>query len=522
MAKEKKPNPLPWLPTLSAKKPEPVVEDPETLVLLGELAEAIKRTDGGDLTEERFRRQWPSLHFRLRQWFGSLPKAFSVLLKRELGGPWSGAEVLGRLDTWFRTGEPMSLDRLMASDWHAARALVQHFGSFENAMGKAGLDPVLCSYDRRCDPQELAERGFLEWGFPGATVSESDILRRDPLFLGRLKWAAGSIEGFSQLVERWLEGLPELWMVHERGQVIRMPLRVWTVSSRGGRGRLLPGVDRVSHAAFTTGFGPGHHVCLASSFGRLALLDPAETPLVGKAFQGTIGRSQSWRKGERTVNLVAVGGHSSGLALVTKSGRMKVVQASQLARFKQPETDVLALEGSDRLVAAAGLPGGFAQQGEEIPERIAVVMKSGRVAVFPSDAVPWMTKLGKGTYRLSLARSGKDEAVAVVGLSARRSELVLVATDGRVRRVDGMALPIRRSEAQGIRVWPASLVTAVSGACDDLVWMLSKQGRLLAFPLDEIRQSKGGRQGVVGLDLHGGDTAIAAGCTPRFPTSEQE
>lgn len=518
MAKEKRPREMPWLPSLGKKEEVVPAEDAQTDALLRELAEAVRQTAAGDLVEERFRVVWPGLHFRVRQWFGSTHRAFTLLLKKELGRRWKPSDVLGKLDTWFRTGEPMSLDGLLRSDRHAAEALVEHFGSYEAAMSRAGLDPVLASYDRRCDLDVLAERGFLEWGFPFVQVSEAEVMRKDPLLLGRMLWAAGSLEGFSGLVERWLEGQSELWCMHERGQIVRMPLRVWEVTSRGARGRLLPNIEKVSSAFFAAGFGPGHRVCLVSSTGRAVPLDPAEVPMVGRAASGVAVRTVSWRKGERTVGLAPVGGRSPGLALVTRAGRIKVVGASHVGRFRTPEIEVMPVEGSDRVVLAAGLTpmeGGEGVEGAPgRPERLAVVMKSGRVAVFPMDAVPWASRRGKGSYRLSLARSGKDEPLAVVGSSAQRPDLVLATADGRVRRVNAMELPERRHEVQGVQVWPVTLVGAAAGGPDDLVWMVSRHGRLLAFPMEDIRRSKGGRQGVVGMDLHGGDATVAVGCTP--------
>ncbi len=499
-----------------AEAPEPTLvegdvgEDTEGAALLDELLVAVRTLDVKGLTDERFRRQYGSLHFRLRQWFGSLSRAFQLLLKREVGDTLSTADVLGYLERWYRTGEPMTLSGLMLRDRHMAFAAVTLFGRLEDALLRAGIDPMLASYERRCDINELCERAFVEWGVPYASVSEVDIARRDPLFLARAVWASGSFEAFSREVEGWLVGQPELLVVSDRGQLSRLPLRTWDVTSRGGRGRLMPGVERVAAGTVFGGAGAGHAVALVSSMGRMLRVSDVDIRIVSSASGGETARGGNWKKGERTAGVCKVGGLAGPLALVTRGGRIKVVQERHLVKVREPGAPLLGLEGQDKVAIATSL-GSWGESEGGRPERVAVVMKSGRIAVFPSESISWMSALGKGSYRLALCRSGKDEPVAVVGLSKERSNLLLAMADGRVRRVDGMSIPVRGGPTQGVRVWSSGVIAACSGSDSAVVWMCSRQGRLLGFLMSDVRQSVGGRRGVSGINLLGGDVVVGAG-----------
>jgi len=463
--------------------------------LLERLAELGFEGRSDELTEPRFRRKHADFHYTLRSRFGSYSNAVGLLAKRELGSPLTAKQLLAQLKEMYGSGQPVTLESLIVEDLHLARAVVGEFGALANAWEEFGIDPATAEEDRRWERDKIfAEMLELVGDSPG-DFSEDELLSDDPLLREVIRLAFGSFASFRKEFPLWVEEQPALFVYWGRQLLSRILLRSVSLTSRATKGRNLHEVSRIRNCFAGSS---GQRLCFISTEGLLYPLDKAQIPFVSFGVDsGKAGyKLPALSRGEKPVAFLSWEEREGYLAMVTRLGRLKLVDLATFKRVRQQGTTMIRLAAGDQLAAATLIPKDFA--------RVAVVTRNGRAVAFGRESLKLSTRTSMGVIRLRFDTDRNAEPVSILGFSDDE-DLVLLGRNGNLLRLRNEEVPTRKGASLGRKLWKTQVVS--TAVCPEQAKLLlaTKRGRILHFWDAQVPLRHVQRIGVMGIRLETDD-----------------
>ena len=463
-------------------------------LLDGVIAAALEKP-GPELVEHRFRKHYPDLHFKLRNRFGSYAAAKGLALKRVVGSPIESRHVLSWLRELYATGQPVTLESLVQADPARARVLVEQFSTLPRAWAELGVDAATAGQDRRWERVELYRTAIETASGTASSIAESELASSHPLFCEALRLSFGSFKAFRKEFLSWLSEQSKTYVLSGRWQLSKMLAGEMQVTSRGAKGKKYSSLQKVQGSFHV---GAGHRVFVLTNLGLLYPVDSREVPFStgnGDELQGY--RLQGYKRGEKPVSVVSWGAQDGYLALITRGGRLKIIDLKTIRRVRSSGLSMVRLVGRDRLACAAVIPHDF--------ERIVVLTAQGRAVSFEPESIRPSSRRTMGVMRIRYEKGRKDEPVAVLGLRGY-DDVLLMGKNGNLLRFCNKDVATRKGASMGRRVWRSTIAGACVGSGNRTVLITTKKGRFLAFGVEDVPRRQVARLGVIGIRLDSDDS----------------
>ena len=472
------------------------VADIETLTdedkeLLARLGEAGFEGRGGDLVEGRFRKKHPDLHFALRGRFSSFCNALAIALKHELGSPLTAREMQSFMKREYASGRALTLESLVARNPLMARAIVAQWGSLSSALEDLDIAASIAAHDRRWDKETIFAEVLDVLGDSPATPTEEAVREGGALLAEVLLGRFGNFSSFKKEFAVWLVEQPALFVVRGRNVLSRILLSDVGLASRPSKGKGMPGVQRVRWCATAP---PGDKLYAVSSDGLIYPVDVGSIPfLTSGALDGKAAvKMPAMGRGEKPVALVSLDVKGGALAMVTRRGRLKLVDVGKIKRIRQAGTTVLRLAADDQLAAAAVIPAETT--------RLAIVTRNGRAVAFQRDSLKLSTRTSMGVIRVRFEKERNAEPLALIGFRGDE-DVLLLGRNANLLRLRNSEIPTRKGASLGRRLWRTPVIAASAVPEQSKIVLASRKGRVLSFWDSQVPRRHVLRRGVMGIRL---------------------
>lgn len=476
----------------------------EDEALLDSMLEAALETKGLELVEQRFRKLHPELHFKVRGRFGSHGAALALALKRCVGSRIDPKHVVAWLRDLYGTGQPVTLESLVLADPLRTRALLEHFGALSSAWAELGVDAATAGQDRRWGREQLYLKAIETASGTASSITESELASNHPLFCEALRLSFGGFKAFRREFLQWLSQQSKTYVLSGRWQLTKMLTDEQPVTSRGAKGKRYSVFQKVQ-GAYTVG--SSKKVYVLTNLGLLYPVDTKEVPFAtssSEEFQGY--RLAGFTRGEKPISVISWGADDGYLALVTRGGRLKIIDLTTIRRVRSSGLSVVRLVGRDRLAAAAIIPPDF--------DRIVVLTLFGRAISFEPESIRASSRRTMGVMRVRYEKGRKDEAVEVMGLRGY-DDVVLMGRNGNLLRFCNKDIAPRKGASMGRRVWRSKVAGACVGSANRVVLIGTKKGRFLAFDIGDVPRRQVARLGVIGIRLDSDDSPESISSYPQ-------
>ena len=149
-------------------------------------------------------------------------------------------------------------------------------------------------------------------------------------------------------------------------------------------------------------------------------------------------------------------------------------------------------------------------------DKLCVFTAQGNMYQVKGMTIPRCKMKDKGTLIHALCKLDKDEVVHYTSFEALFESMLFFTTKrGYVKLVSGTEFETNRSVISATKLEPEDTIVSINQLCshevtaeDTRVFLLTKEGLSLTFPLEEVSQLKRSSRGVKGISLVGEDTVV--------------
>lgn len=300
----------------------------------------------------------------------------------------------------------------------------------------------------------------------------------------------------------------EAWVVSlsQQGKVKRMTLEEFALQHRGGKGitgsKLADG-DALAGVAVLAA---GEDLLAFTTGGRCVRASWDKIPQMERYAQGQPAESVFALEGGEKVTAFLRSNAVSGaryLAIATAKGVIKRTETDFLGRLRESGVRVITLSEGDHVIGAAASN----DAGEML-----MASASGKAVRFPETDVRVTGRDSQGVTGIKL--DGGDQAVGLAMVNDAVHVLTLTS-NGYGKRTPGSAYRKTARGTQGVsNAGDAGkvgrVVTVMAVGAKDGVLMVTRRGKALRVPCEEIRETGRSAAGVKAMNVEGGDGLAAA------------
>lgn len=327
--------------------------------------------------------------------------------------------------------------------------------------------------------------------------------------LSELKRKYGD-ERRTKIIEKEVEDVSDADLIEQEdmavtvtrdGYVKRMPLAIYHVQGRGGRGVIgltKKEEDSVEQLFVTT----THHVLLFfTSRGKVYHLRAYEIPVANRQARGTaIVNLVQVESGEKITAVMSVKDFSEGFVfMATKRG---IVKRCRLKEFDTPLRTkgivAISLSEEDELRWVKHTTG---------KDEVLLITSAGMAVRFKEEGVRCMGRQAAGVKGASL---GARDSIVGLAVPAKGEQVLVVGENGSGKRTPVEEYRLTARGAQGVRTLRLNEKTGkVVGACpvteDDELMIITAKGIVIRVPVKKISSQGRITQGVRLIRLDEGD-----------------
>jgi DNA gyrase subunit A len=264
--------------------------------------------------------------------------------------------------------------------------------------------------------------------------------------------------------------------------VKRMPIEVYKLQSRGGKGVITMGLKENDYPKSLISCKLKDYLLVISTLGRLYwlkayLVPEAQRYGAGKAIVNLV----KLQEGEGVSVIVNTRNFSkSYLVFITKKGKIKKVMAERFSNPRSNGVRAIPLLQGDELADVALA---------EISSEIFVATKAGKALRFSEARLRPMGRNAVGVRGIRLAQD--DEVVNII--SARHDDLVVSITDkgfGKATRLDEYRLQNRGGKGVinvKLKEKTGNVIKAVKASEKDNIILINSNGVSIMFPISSVR-----------------------------------
>jgi len=277
-----------------------------------------------------------------------------------------------------------------------------------------------------------------------------------------------------------------------KGYVKRVPLNVYDVQHRGGKGKM--GMASLEDDVVQDMFVAKNHDLLLffTNFGRVYSLQGFEVPEASRMARGrAIVNLLPLQKDERVVKLLCTRDmQGKFVVMVTKDGIIKRTDAESFSNIRSTGIRAVTLREGDELISCAQSSGN---------DGIILATRKGQGIHFKEDEVRAMGRQASGVIGIRL--KSKD---AVVGMEivGETGEVLFATEKGYGKKVKVEDFRLAHRGGLGVRTIPTDsrngMVIGLSTVtCDSDILLIDQVGKIIRLPGSEVRtmgrQAKGVR-----------------------------
>lgn len=281
-----------------------------------------------------------------------------------------------------------------------------------------------------------------------------------------------------------------------KGYIKRVPLEVYGVQHRGGKGKMgmatLEGSDDVIQDLFVA---KNHDELLFfTNLGRVYSMQVFEVPEGSRTAKGrAIVNLLPLAPGEQVVRLLCTRGmENKFVVMLTKQGIIKRTDAMDFAKIRSTGIRAITLHDNDELVFCRLSTGS---------QTIVIATALGQGIRFKEDEVRSMGRQAAGVIGIRL-KEGEDYVVGMEVVSEHGADILFATAKGYGKRVGVDDFRIAHRGGLGVRTIPTDSrngqVIGLAMVSDDSdILLIDQAGKIIRLPSQEIRtlgrQAKGVR-----------------------------
>lgn len=315
-------------------------------------------------------------------------------------------------------------------------------------------------------------------------------------------------DNYSSVPERSAEPLPSerettfnVITISQHGMAKRTPRHLFTRQHRGGMGVFGMDLQGEDEPIIVSGAEENQNLLFFTSKARVFRQSLNIIPSTAVNARGdAISTRFSIEPDEHLVAVLPEQARGY-VALVSKSGRIRLLRHHLFGEHMRPGTAMYNFNEFGPLASVCWTPG---------DSEIFVVTRQGMGIRFAEKAIS-----PQGDQAIKL--SGDDQVVGVVSVYPDSSVFILSA-DGRgaLRQMSGFA-PNKSPGGSGkIAIKSMKVIGATTVEMNDDLFIISKLGKLIRFPADEVPSTEGVVQGVNCMGLRGDEAAAVFKSGPIY------
>ena len=279
-----------------------------------------------------------------------------------------------------------------------------------------------------------------------------------------------------------------------KGYIKRVPLEVYGVQHRGGRGKMgmatLEGTDDVMQDVYVA---KNHDMFLFfTNFGRVYSLQGIEVPEASRIARGrAIINLLPLQDNEKVVKLLCARNlEGKFMVMLTKKGIIKRTDAMDFAKIRSTGIRALSLREDDELVFCSLSSGS---------DTIVIATSHGNGIRFKEDEVREMGRQASGVMGIRLK---KNDFVVGMEVVTSGQDLLFATENGYGKKVHVDDFRIAHRGGMGVRTIPTDkrngMVIGLAVVYDDSnILLIDQSGKIIRLPASEVRamgrQAKGVR-----------------------------
>lgn len=304
-----------------------------------------------------------------------------------------------------------------------------------------------------------------------------------------------------------------------KGYIKRVPLEVYGVQHRGGRGKMgmatLEGTDDVMQDVYVA---KNHDMFLFfTNFGRVYSLQGIEVPEASRIARGrAIINLLPLQDNEKVVKLLCARNlEGKFMVMLTKKGIIKRTDAMDFAKIRSTGIRALSLREDDELVFCSLSSGS---------DSIVIATSQGNGIRFKEDEVREMGRQASGVMGIRLK---KDDFVVGMEVVTNGQDLLFATENGYGKKVHVDDFRIAHRGGMGVRTIPTDKrngrVIGLAVVYDDSnILLIDQSGKIIRLPASEVRamgrQAKGVR--LIKLDSDQMLATLVAFREPESPEAD--
>jgi len=279
-----------------------------------------------------------------------------------------------------------------------------------------------------------------------------------------------------------------------RGYIKRVPLEVYGVQHRGGKGKMgMAALDSAEDVVQDLFVAHNHDELLFfTNLGRVYSMQVFEVPEASRIAKGrAVVNLLPLAPDERVVKLLCTRGmEGKFLVLLTKHGIIKRTDAMEFAKIRSTGIRALTLRDGDELVYCALSSG---------QNTIVIATAHGQGIRFKEDEVRSMGRQAAGVIGV---RVKDDDSVVGMEILDEKGEILFATANGYGKKVSISDFRVAHRGGVGVRTIPTDKrngpVIGLAVICEDSnILLIDKAGKIIRLPQEEIRtmgrQAKGVR-----------------------------